>query len=335
MNHWLFFVVAILVVEKFDYKHHDYGICSRNFGGDSVYCYRSTFDANGNRLSQAWYYDIGNGFQPDFRITYTYNTLNKLIYSLGEGWENNTWVNNSNETTTYDVNQNPFLVVRQNWIASIWEDSYRTTNSFNANNLTTNSLSESSFLGTWQKSSKDSNVYSNGGDLEYYLSQSWSDTAWRLSQQSFFTHDDNHNQTSGLSQNWTAGAWFTYYISRTTYDDNNFIEGYSYILMGPNWVNLTGGDSTHYYFHTVTGFHKQKTASAILVYPNPANGSLNIQAENQIEGIEIYNQLGERVKEVNTIQSTEARFQVNLPKGIYLLKVRTADKVYTNRIVFE
>ncbi|MFP9099429.1 T9SS type A sorting domain-containing protein [Flavobacterium sp. RHBU_24] len=69
----------------------------------------------------------------------------------------------------------------------------------------------------------------------------------------------------------------------------------------------------------------------IKVYPNPANGILNIDAANKIISIAIYNHLGQRVlsaKETSTINIAA------LPEGVYVMTLQDDNgTVYTQKII--
>jgi hypothetical protein len=70
------------------------------------------------------------------------------------------------------------------------------------------------------------------------------------------------------------------------------------------------------------------------IYPNPTSDFINIKLDNQItsniEGynLEIYNQLGEKIKSPFVLENESLRIDVSsLPKGIYLIKLN--DKTYS------
>jgi hypothetical protein len=66
------------------------------------------------------------------------------------------------------------------------------------------------------------------------------------------------------------------------------------------------------------------------VYPNPANQILNIQiSPTLIQGIEIFNMIGQRVISDQNINQSNATIDVSrLSKGIYVLKIYTANGLY-------
>ena len=70
------------------------------------------------------------------------------------------------------------------------------------------------------------------------------------------------------------------------------------------------------------------------VYPNPTNGTINIEAEN-IEGISIYNMLGEKLFETSASgNSFEYDFRPH-EVGIYLVRIQTEKGIVTKRVMVE
>ena len=70
--------------------------------------------------------------------------------------------------------------------------------------------------------------------------------------------------------------------------------------------------------------------NSITLYPNPANKEINIQSDNIINSIEIFNSLGQKVYQEKT-KSKERRIDINsLSKGIYIIGANT-DKGYIKK----
>ncbi|HEU4717695.1 MAG TPA: T9SS type A sorting domain-containing protein, partial [Bacteroidia bacterium] len=65
--------------------------------------------------------------------------------------------------------------------------------------------------------------------------------AWTNNAQYFYTYNANNSRLSDLHQSW----------------------------QNSNWVN---SDSTHYYYHTVTGIAEENTAMRISAFPDPSGG---------------------------------------------------------------
>ena len=70
------------------------------------------------------------------------------------------------------------------------------------------------------------------------------------------------------------------------------------------------------------------------VYPNPTNGTITIEAEN-MEGISVYNMLGEKLFEVPA-RGNGIEYDFNpLDVGVYIVRIQTKSGVLTKRIVVE
>ena len=82
---------------------------------------------------------------------------------------------------------------------------------------------------------------------------------------------------------------------------------------------------------SVTSVEENKTSGAISVYPNPANGLINIDLQEPAQGlsIRIINQLGQVVYQKDNIMDHTTTVDLsNQATGIYFIKVMGADKIY-------
>ena len=76
------------------------------------------------------------------------------------------------------------------------------------------------------------------------------------------------------------------------------------------------------------------------IYPNPSNDILNItfnQLENKEQKIEILNSLGEIISEINISPNTSVtKLNINdLSSGIYIIKLTSNNKSYTEKFIVE
>ena len=71
------------------------------------------------------------------------------------------------------------------------------------------------------------------------------------------------------------------------------------------------------------------------VYPNPANSVLNIRAKRTTEifDVALYNFLGTEVLKENSIRSSVVWDISDLNRGVYLLKITTGNKAYSDKII--
>lgn len=61
-------------------------------------------------------------------------TFGMLTETIEQRWENNIWLNESKENTTYDENLNPISQIRYNWIDGAWANDYQKINTYNTDN---------------------------------------------------------------------------------------------------------------------------------------------------------------------------------------------------------
>jgi hypothetical protein len=81
----------------------------------------------------------------------------------------------------------------------------------------------------------------------------------------------------------------------------------------------------------------KKKESGIKIYPNPTKNLLNISSEKQLNSIELYSILGQKI---NTIYNTNGnnKLQLNtsaLNNGIYLVKIKTETVTMTKKIIIK
>ena len=69
----------------------------------------------------------------------------------------------------------------------------------------------------------------------------------------------------------------------------------------------------------------------VKVYPNPAEGFVNVKAEG-LQSIELIDMMGRIVKEQSALQSTTTVDLSNLPSGLYFLRVTTDKGIAIERI---
>lgn len=97
------------------------------------------------------------------------------------------------------------------------------------------------------------------------------------------------------------------------------------ILINPN------GDKAFYYsnksFMSVEDFEKEK----ISLYPNPVKDNFTINTNDKIEQVEIYSINGQLLK---TVKSKKINTS-DLPKGNYLVKIKTDKEIFTQKIINE
>jgi bilirubin oxidase len=88
-----------------------------------------------------------------------------------------------------------------------------------------------------------------------------------------------------------------------------------------------------------TGVNEITNANSVLVYPNPASTNyVNIQFDKQIDSGEIHiiNLLGENILEQAINNRTSAKLDISmLSKGMYLIQIKTKNKIYNRKLVIQ
>jgi len=76
--------------------------------------------------------------------------------------------------------------------------------------------------------------------------------------------------------------------------------------------------------------------SDIKVYPIPSKGLINIISDEKINTIEVYDSAGRIVqKQMHSSPSKESKININSPKGIYYLKIKTNSRISVKKIIKE
>ena len=79
----------------------------------------------------------------------------------------------------------------------------------------------------------------------------------------------------------------------------------------------------------------QLTDTDVLVYPNPASTYVQVESKKlKIESIEIYDIFGKVLKQLTITRSNNLTIEIeDLPKGIYLLRIKTNNSVLIKKFV--
>ena len=81
-----------------------------------------------------------------------------------------------------------------------------------------------------------------------------------------------------------------------------------------------------------TGINAEVSTSTLEMYPNPANGSVNINAEKNISKIEIYNTSGKLVALKRGINSNSFQFSyLSLSTGMYIVNIHLNEGAITTK----
>lgn len=75
--------------------------------------------------------------------------------------------------------------------------------------------------------------------------------------------------------------------------------------------------------------------SSINIFPNPTDGNFTITTSITIQQIEVINLLGEKVYSLRCNTPTQTLHLTTLSKGVYFLRIKTADGLVMKKMVIE
>ena len=126
------------------------------------------------------------------------------------------------------------------------------------------------------------------------------------------------------------------------YNGNGFfrlIQG----LTGTSYLANTGDfgayKTVNFTLNAPNSIVENNYSTQLVVKPNPRNGLITVYfnvEKNQIESLEIFDALSNRIYSDSKIELTADGKQIDLsnyPEGIYLIRVKQAQKQFTKRII--
>ncbi len=130
----------------------------------------------------------------------------RIISSISQEWDNNTWVNVWKATFTYD-NGNLTEVVWEQWDNDSWVNYDKGTYTYDANGKLTEELWEWWDNDSWANYEKATYTYDTNGNLIEVLWEEWDTDSWVNSDKGTFTYDGNGNLTDELWEVWDKDSW--------------------------------------------------------------------------------------------------------------------------------
>ena len=117
----------------------------------------------------------------------------------------------------------------------------------------------------------------------------------------------------------------------------NVTSGETYFVNVGHWDSandlLEGFFTINAQFTSSTAAILNETISGLEIYPNPVTDLININAQNNINKITIFNQIGQLVKVLTPNKNSIQTDLGDLTSGIYILKIESENKIATQKIV--
>lgn len=302
----------------------------------SSYQINYTYDANNNKTS---YISLnGPNLTLSYKVTWNYDINNNIISKLEQNWNGSAWVNLNKNTLSYDANHNQISEVYQSWSAGNWMDLYQYSFTYDINNNLTSRTQQNWNGSAWVNAYKATFSYDVNKNITNSVFDDWNGAVWVNSSQYTYTYNANNNKTNEIALSWNGGILTNYHTQSWAYDANNFLKNETYKSWNTAMTEITSGDSSAYYYHTVVGINDLVDREVkITLFPNPSSGKFTIKSNHPIYAIEINNVLGEQLySNFNVSQPTLNEIDiVGNDKGVYFIKIDSGGEIKTHKIVIQ
>lgn len=173
--------------------------------------------------------------------TITTHAQNKLLSSIREYYDGNSWQNSSGENYEYDSNNNLITETYLNWNSNsdTWENNSKSTYIYDANNKVTEEIYQDWNItnNALENSSKNLYTYTSGRPTEL-LFQDWTGSNWVNAYKIEVTYNANNLPATILSYDWNGTQWVNVERSILTYNGNNKIStSVTEEFIDAQWVN--------------------------------------------------------------------------------------------------
>jgi len=126
---------------------------------------------------------------------------------------------------------------------------------------------------------------------------------------------------SGVTTPVEAGT--TYYLA---------VDGFNYSGFGSPELPLTTGEFCLQFSQPVVSIEENESPNVVF-FPNPTHDRVQLQSEEYIDEVSVWNAQGERVAEMRAVQSTQLDIYLPEACGVYVLSVKSGNRVTYNRVV--
>lgn len=285
--------------------------------------FSSTYDDNGNRLTdliENWGSDT---WRNHYRDTYFYDNNGNITTELREYWGQDNWINSSRQTYTYNGSGNMLTQLTENWESEGWGNSWRKTHTFNDNGNVLTGFIEEWNDNVWSYFSKYTYTYDVNGNMLTELKEK----SGGVSKKETYTYDGNGNSVTGLCENW---EW----SSSTWQPNSDFLDLYcnrNYVLW---WYEAYRYEASFTSF--TNNISSIQNENSIIIYPNPATEQVFLSlSDYRNTTVEIYNIQGQLCQS-QSLESNETVIKIHdLPKGLYMLNIKSSTSNEVRKFIKE
>jgi len=301
-------------------------------------------DKNGNVnqfIFQFWDNAKGQWLNSE-RDIYTYTMSNKISAVIIQNWKNGAWYDTLNNISIYDKNGNlqKYIEEVRDSTHHSWINDVQVLYTYDTKGL----LSQYIFQ-NWDPSSTDSfenyakwsYTYDSSGKVITYDYSSWVNTNWHTDMQYIYTYD-KRQLTNCILQNWNNADNSLVNFENTNYIYNCDSSLHQEIITDWNGSNSQVNDqrNTYFYFKNPPCDVDTTTTLDFQIYPNPTSGLLYIKTPvSEDVAIMVTDLIGRIIYQGNSSGSSHLVDLQLVAPSIYLVLVKTKDKIYSKKIIKE
>jgi len=304
----------------------------------NAYQFQYTYDDNHRLATEIYQSCDNNNCVNSSKNTYSYDVSNNLVQDVFQIWDefNSLWGHSDQFLYTYDANYNQLTSLHQSWNGFSYDNEILLTSTYDGSDHLTSELLQIWETDLWVNGSHISYTFT-GNDLSYWLAQNWNISHWENTYRHYYTYSSNHLLTKSIEERWNASSWLPGIHAFNSYGKGDFLSGASTRHFNTDGQFISYGDSTHYFYKTVTGIEDAVNANrGLCIYPNPTSGNFTISNTAEIGNVSIYNALGAQVFSQSDV--TAETMEINLtgyPKGIYSIITSDGSNKLKQRVVIQ
>ncbi|HAH23754.1 MAG TPA: hypothetical protein DCL77_08355 [Prolixibacteraceae bacterium] len=265
-----------------------------------------TYSATKKKLTETTSISIGPLSGDISKTTYTYNDKDSLATQLDQVVDPITLQLTNTTQTNFTYNPDGTLNqhISQSWDSNQWVNSVQDTITYNASKQMTSSLAKKWVNNAWQNNSRNTFTYNPAGTIAQSVEESWVNNAWVNSSKVMYSYNNGNKITEVVTQNWNATTAQWENEARITYNYST----------GINPVELS--------------------AKGSVVYPNPFEDLITIESSSLDEhSVQLFNAVGQLINSLKTNESVTKLDLGGLNKGVYLMKIKTANQEQTIKLL--
>ena len=283
------------------------------------------YDFNGNVLEMLVSEFDGEEWWDMGRATFAYED-DRVSEVITQYFEDGEWVNV--EKAVYNYNGDTSTILYWDWNGTTWSSSELYTYNYGADSIEL--LIQYMQGGAWQNDEKQFFTLDFNEHITSILVQDWQNNAWMNDIR--ITYDfTNGVFDAKIEESWNGSDWEATNKYNYVYDNGNAINGSCKVFDGDDFVPGDGdiemaygycADSKSFYGYEVNMTYidltqvDENAQANFLVYPNPAETEIQIQAEG-FQKVEIYSLTGQLMMEslCNTLNVSV------LGSGVYIVNI--------------